>query len=175
MASCERQQSGAAENSVAASGEHGEADGHNHAAHEDEVSLSSEAVERYGIRVAEAQLWSLRPTFIAPARVAFNTEAIAHVGSPLGGRAVEIKVRLGDFVKKDDPLLVVESPELGRAQTEFLVKRDRSAGGRAAGRARTGRVESGQGSPGAVSGHLADRGSKARGRVQGRGREPQVG
>ena len=101
--------------------------GHDHSggaeAHTDEVKLTTEAVERYGVKVQSAQLWALKPTFTAPARVAFNTEAMAHVGSPLRGRAVEIKVRLGDAVKRGDTLLLVESPELGEAQNDYFQKR----------------------------------------------------
>lgn len=110
----------------AAKDQHAKGDGHNHGAgeeHVDEVKLTGEAVERYGVRVGEAQMWALKPTFVAPARVGFNTEAMAHVGSFVRGRVVEIRVRLGDQVKKGDPLLVVESPELGQAQSDFLLKR----------------------------------------------------
>ena len=71
--------------------DHSQEDGHAHAAegeseHADEVMLTSEAVTRYGIKTQAAQLWVLRPTITAPARVGFNTEAMAHVGSPLRGR-----------------------------------------------------------------------------------------
>jgi len=104
--------------------------GHDHGAesggkeeHADEVKLTAEAVERYGVKAKPAQLWALKPTFTAPARIAFNTEAMAHVGSPLRGRAVEIKVRLGDAVKRGDALLIVESPELGEAQADYFQKR----------------------------------------------------
>lgn len=99
--------------------------GHDHggAAHTDEVTLTPEAITRYGVKVDSAQLWALRPTFTAPARVGFNTEAMAHVGSPLRGRAIDIKARLGDNVKKGDALLVVESPELGEAQADYFQKR----------------------------------------------------
>lgn len=92
-------------------------------AHADEVKLSADAIERYGVKLEAAQLWILKPTVVTPARVAFNTEAMAHVGSPLRGRAVEVKVRLGDLVRAGQELLVVESPDLGEAQAEFLQKK----------------------------------------------------
>lgn len=98
-----------------------------HAAHDDEhaheIVLTPEAIERHGVRVERAALHKLRPTFIAPARVAFNAETMAHVGSPLPGRVVELHVRLGDVVAAGDTLLVVESPELGEAQSDYLQKR----------------------------------------------------
>ena len=91
--------------------------------HNDEVTLSAAAVAHYGVQIAPAQLRTLKPTLLAPARVGFNTEAMAHIGSSLRGRAVEVKVRLGDAVKRGDTLLVIESPELGEAQIDFLQKR----------------------------------------------------
>ncbi len=100
--------------------EHGHAHGDDE--HTDEVTLTGEAITRYGIEVETASLHRLRPSFVAPARVAFNAEAIAHVGSTLPGRVVELAVRLGDTVKKGDLLLVVESPQLGEAQSEYLQK-----------------------------------------------------
>lgn len=92
-------------------------------AHADEVTLSPEAIGRYGVKVDTARSLTLRPTIITPARVAFNNEAMAHVGSPLRGRVVEIKVRLGQEVTKGDELCVIESPELGEAQVDLLQKR----------------------------------------------------
>ena len=125
---------------------HAEGDGHDHGAktpakadehaghdhgsetggkeeHTDEVKLTAEAVERYGVKAESAQLWVLKPTVVTPARVAFNTEAMAHVGSPLRGRAVEVKVRLGDMVKAGQELVIIESPELGEAQADYLQKK----------------------------------------------------
>lgn len=91
--------------------------------HVDEVTLATYAIERYGVVVERAQTRVLQHTLVAPARVGFNIEAMAHVGSPLSGRAVEIKVRLGSVVNAGDDLVVVESPELGETQSDFLIKR----------------------------------------------------
>lgn len=100
-------------------------EGHDHGdeEHSGEVKLTGDAIARYGVKIETASLWKLKPSFMSPARVAFNAEKMAHVGSPLPGRVVELLVRLGDKVEKGDVLLNVESPELGAAQSEFLQKR----------------------------------------------------
>lgn len=103
--------------------EHSEGDGHEHGGHADEVTLTEAAIKSSGISVGVASKQPLVPTFIAPARVGFNTDAMAHVGSVVAGRVAELKVRLGDAVKAGDPLVVVESPDLGEAQSDFLLKR----------------------------------------------------
>ena len=88
--------------------------------HADEVSLTTEAIERYGVHVAAVEAQALDGLVIAPARVGFNTEAMAHVASLVQGRIAEIKVKLGDHVKAGDVLLVVNSPELGQLQAAYL-------------------------------------------------------
>jgi cobalt-zinc-cadmium efflux system membrane fusion protein len=103
--------------------EHDEHDDHAHAEHTDEVRLSPEAIQRYGIRVEPAATHTLTPTLLAPARVVYNPEHMAHVGAPLTGRVAEFRARPGDPVQKGDPLLVIESAELGEAQSDFLQKR----------------------------------------------------
>jgi cobalt-zinc-cadmium efflux system membrane fusion protein len=102
------------------------ADKHDHDqghVHEDEVKLTAEAVKKYAVRAEPVTRQQLKPTFVAPARVAFNANAMAHVGSAVKGRVAELKVQVGDEVKKGDVLLVVESPELGEAQSDFIQKR----------------------------------------------------
>ena len=88
----------------------------------DEVKLTDDAVDRYGIRVGTAKKRKLESSLVVPARVQFNAEAMAIVGSAVEGRAADIKVRAGDLVKKGDELLVIESPALGEAQSDYLQK-----------------------------------------------------
>ncbi len=81
------------------------------------------ALKTSGITYETLEKRPLAASFTAPARVSYNMEAMAHVGVALEGRVAEIKVRLGDRVKKGDPLLTVNSPELGEAQSDLLQKR----------------------------------------------------
>jgi cobalt-zinc-cadmium efflux system membrane fusion protein len=92
-------------------------------AHKDEVKVSAEAVEKYSIAVEAVKRVILTPTLTAPGRVVVNANATAHVGAVLRGRVFELKTKVGDVVKKGDELLIVESPELGEAQSDFLQKR----------------------------------------------------
>lgn len=110
-------------------------DGHDHgahgheergeagAAHADEVTLTPEAIERGGVRIAKAERVALVPTYTAPARVALDLDATAHVGVPVRGRVRDLRVKRGDFVEKDALLFVLDSPELGAAQNEFLERK----------------------------------------------------
>lgn len=91
--------------------------------HADEVKLTPEAIKRHGITVEPAKMQLLLPTFVAPAKLWFNMEAMAHVGTPVKGRATELLVRVGDTVKEGDALIVVISPELGQAQSDYLQKK----------------------------------------------------
>jgi cobalt-zinc-cadmium efflux system membrane fusion protein len=90
---------------------------------DDQVKLAPEAMKHYGISVGIAKKRRLTSHLIVPARVSFNTTAMAVVGCPLQGRITELKVAVGDSVKRGDELLVVESVELGEAQSDDLQKR----------------------------------------------------
>lgn len=88
--------------------------------HAEEAKLSAEAVRQNGVRISPVGMHVLTPTFVAPARVVYNAEAMAHIGTPVTGRVAELSVRIGDEVKKGDVLLVLQSPELVEAQSEYL-------------------------------------------------------
>ena len=91
--------------------------------HADEVKLTPEAIRRHRVRADPVKRRELRASFVAPARVSFNEDAVAHVGSAVKGRVIDLKARVGDAVKKDDVLVVLDSAELGEAQLDFLQKK----------------------------------------------------
>lgn len=97
-----------------------------------EVKLTPEAIAHHGIKIEKAGRHVLVPTFTVPARIAYDQEAMAQVGSAVPGRVAGLKARLGDVVKKGDELLTVESTELGAAQSDYLQKRTAVAAATAA-------------------------------------------
>lgn len=96
---------------------------HHEEGHHDEVTLTDAAIAANGIEIARVERQVLRPTLDVPARVIFDPDAVAHVGSPLSGRVIELKATVGETVSKGDVLAVIESPELGAIQGEYLEQR----------------------------------------------------
>jgi membrane fusion protein, heavy metal efflux system len=84
------------------------------------VKLSPESVRKYGIRIGTVRKRKLVSEIVAPARVAFNSEATAVIGTPVQGRVIEVMVRAGDRVDQGAALLELESTELGEAQTDYI-------------------------------------------------------
>ncbi|MGC4030152.1 MAG: efflux RND transporter periplasmic adaptor subunit [Tepidisphaeraceae bacterium] len=102
---------------------HDDHDDHAAGGHADEVKLTEVAIKQNNVRIGVAEARNLRASFVAPARLCYDAEAMAHVSSVVSGRVIELKAKLGDKVNKDDELLVVESPDFGRAQSEYLQRR----------------------------------------------------
>jgi len=88
-----------------------------------QIVILPTAVAAFGVKTAPVATHTLTPSFSAPARVAFNAERLAHVGSAVTGRVAELPVRQGDEVKMGDTLLVLDSAELGEAQSDYLEMR----------------------------------------------------
>ncbi len=98
-----------------------------HDEHHDEVKLTPEAIKYFGIAVEPVSRRVLRPTFAAPATIAFDDDRVAHVGTLVSGRVIEIKAKVGDRVKQGDTLLVINSPQWGDLQLNLFEKRIHAA------------------------------------------------
>ena len=90
--------------------------------HEGEISLTAAAIEHHGITLGQAEQRELRETFSAPARLAYNEDALAYVGTLVSGRVSRLAKGVGDPVAAADLLLVIDSAELGSAQNDHLAK-----------------------------------------------------
>ena len=53
-------------------------------------------------------------------KIAYGEDRYSKISSPLQGRVVEVRARLGARVKAGDVLLVIDSPEIARAYAEYV-------------------------------------------------------
>lgn len=83
------------------------------------VRLSPDAQERIEIRVEQAQLREVRSVLKAMGRIIAPQHRTAIVSHVLPGRITEVMVRVGDWVKRGQPLVTLECPDVGDAKCEF--------------------------------------------------------
>ena len=85
------------------------------------IEIPADSPKLKQIQVAEVKLASM-PTdeFTAPGKVEVNPNRVSKVLLPVPGRVAEVMVRFGDAVKKNDPLLTVESPEADAAASAAM-------------------------------------------------------
>lgn len=99
---------------------HAEEGGHHEDEHAGVITLSPEAIENAGIKTEAISLRPISVEYAFTGKVSVNETRLAHVGPRIPGRAVEVFANPGDYVKKGQPLAVIDSPELGEAQSQYL-------------------------------------------------------
>ena len=90
------------------------------------VELSPEGFRNAGIEVAQVDRSRFAPRLIVPASIDPDPRSVARVGARAAGRVARIHVRLGDTVKAGQPLAEVETVEIHKVSSEFLVSRART-------------------------------------------------
>lgn len=88
-----------------------------------EVSLTPEAVERAGIKIAEVKAQSSVSGVTVPGTVMSNAYRDTKVNALVGGIVRQVMVELGAGVRRGAPLAVISSSELADAQMKYLSMR----------------------------------------------------
>lgn len=88
-----------------------------------EVSLTSEAVERAGIKTAEVKTHAAGGAITVPATVMSNAYRDTKVNALVGGVVRQVMAELGASVDRGQPLAVIFSSELADAQMKYLSTR----------------------------------------------------
>ncbi|MGQ0793382.1 MAG: efflux RND transporter periplasmic adaptor subunit [Deltaproteobacteria bacterium] len=95
-----------------------------HGEHEGEapgmVNLSPESLKTANIEVEEASLKLLNDILQVTGKVYFNENKLAHIGSRVAGRILQLRANLGDRVEEGAILAVIDSIELGEAESRYL-------------------------------------------------------
>jgi len=72
------------------------------------------------IDTMEVEYSSVKAALPLAARVTYGEDRFSRISSPLQGRVVEVRAKLGDRVKAGDILLVIDSPDISAAYSEFV-------------------------------------------------------
>jgi membrane fusion protein, heavy metal efflux system len=85
-----------------------------------QVVVDAETMKRLGIKTAKAGGEGAQATITVPGSIEYDLLHYAEVGPRLDGRITDVKVKLGDRVKKGDVLAELAVPSLSEAQAAFL-------------------------------------------------------
>jgi cobalt-zinc-cadmium efflux system membrane fusion protein len=83
-----------------------------------EVVVTHDQLGQMKIVVDKVDLRDVDDTVLASGKVAFQDQKLMHVFSPVTGRVAKVFVQLGDHVKKGDPLVAIQSPDVGMATSD---------------------------------------------------------
>ncbi|OKY76501.1 MAG: hypothetical protein BM485_04530 [Desulfobulbaceae bacterium DB1] len=90
---------------------------------EEELLLTDEQKKEIGIATAPASSGKLHSELTLTGELMLNEDAVAHIVPRVSGVAVQVDFTFGDTVKKGDVLAVLESAELGKSISEYMVSR----------------------------------------------------
>ena len=72
------------------------------------------------IQTAVVEYTQEKPELTLAGKVAYMEDLYSRISSPLQGRVVEVRAKLGDRVKAGDVLLIIDSPDITAAYSEFV-------------------------------------------------------
>ncbi|HEX6835456.1 MAG TPA: efflux RND transporter periplasmic adaptor subunit, partial [Polyangia bacterium] len=84
-----------------------------------EAWLTPQQVKNANLVVAPATDQDVGGAVTASGKVTYDDLRVAHEFSPVTGRVVKIEALPGQFVKKGQPLVVIESPDVGTAFSDL--------------------------------------------------------
>lgn len=72
------------------------------------------------IEIAEVGYSTSHPALVLSGKVAYGDDRYSKISSPLQGRILEVRARLGDYVKPGEVLLVIDSPEITAVYSDYV-------------------------------------------------------
>ncbi|HEX4336944.1 MAG TPA: efflux RND transporter periplasmic adaptor subunit [Polyangiaceae bacterium] len=88
------------------------------AAPENTVLLTASQLEHMKIATDVVDLRDVDDTVVASGKVTYDDQKVSHVFSPVAGKIGRVYAQLGSHVKKGDPLVTLESPDIGAATSD---------------------------------------------------------
>lgn len=88
-------------------------------ANEKGLKLSAEEIDTAGIKVAPLQEQEVNEQIAVTATIQANQDKLARVAPRVPGRVIKVMANLGDKVKQGQPLALIDSIEVGDAQSSY--------------------------------------------------------
>jgi cobalt-zinc-cadmium efflux system membrane fusion protein len=82
--------------------------------------VSQSRTEKSRIETAVVTFGQSQPELILSGKIAYGEDRYSKVSSPVQGRVLEVRARLGDHVKAGDVLLAIDSPDISAAYSSFV-------------------------------------------------------
>src|SRR5439155_3256906 len=76
--------------------------------------------QMHQLKIVEVELFPFRLHKQAIGQIAFNEDASTVVQTPFSGRVTRVLAKIGDDVRRGDPLFEIDSPEVVQAQTDLI-------------------------------------------------------
>ena len=83
-------------------------------------SVQVTADQMHQLSIVKVRPYAFRVLKTAVGQIAFNEDASTVVLTPFAGRVTKLIARIGDEVKRGDPLFEIDSPEVVQAQTDLI-------------------------------------------------------
>src|SRR5215470_17789126 len=78
------------------------------------------ADQMHQLNIVNVDVYPFRQHKLAIGQIAFNDDASTVVQTPFSGRVTRLLAKIGDDVKRGDPLFEIDSPEVVQAQTDLI-------------------------------------------------------
>lgn len=88
--------------------------------HDEDVKVTAEKQKQWGIEMGQVQAINISSKINLPGVVSLNKNRTAYISSFVEGKVVSLLSDLGDYVKKGQPLLILNSPQSSQAKAEFF-------------------------------------------------------
>ncbi len=117
---CSRTESGKPQAKTEASAREEAHDEHEAGAMPESVKLTAAAISEANIETWKVEPVALEHLLLVPGNVGYDENRLLVVSASIRGKVASIPVDLGDRVKQGQPLIWVESVELGKAREEYV-------------------------------------------------------
>ncbi len=87
--------------------------------HED-IKVTTEKQKQWGIEMGKVAAISISSKINLPGVISLNQNKTAHISSLIEGKVVSLLTDLGDYVKKGQTMLILNSPQFSQAKAEFF-------------------------------------------------------